>query len=106
MKWKSFWLRNKVVSFVLYKFKLLKEEITTEVTEKEKSNTENIFISVFSVVNSCISYIFEESGIYKTIKGINPRASPGPKYRPKGRGIIPSAFSGIVRLTNFNALRF
>jgi hypothetical protein len=42
----------------------------------------------------------------KTIKGINPSASTDPKYRPKRRGIIPSAFSGIVRLTNFNALRF
>jgi len=40
------------------------------------------------------------------IKGMYPRASLETYFHSQLRGILPSAFGGIVQLTNFNALRF
>jgi hypothetical protein len=49
----------------------------------------------------------------KRITGMNPRVNPGPKFRRRAAGYLPvrqtglpSVKDGIVRLTNFNALRF
>ena len=51
-----------------------------------------------SFTNSTLSFI----GCGE-IMGINIRTSTRPKFHPKGCAmIIPSAFSGIVRLANFN----
>jgi hypothetical protein len=36
---------------------------------------------------------------------MTPKAIPGPKFRRKVVEYLPSAFNGIVRLTNFSSLR-
>jgi hypothetical protein len=66
----------------------------------------NVFLSFYLISLNKLLYSSKvKSFAWKNlnITGMNPKASFGKSFRSNLRVIIPSAFGGIVRLTNFNA---